>query len=264
MYKPEIIGASGRYKLEKKIYDVVPSNSKKAFDVRDIINITFDKHSFFEVQEYFAQNIVIGFARIGGRSVGIIANQPNILAGVLDIDASDKAARFIRFCDAFNIPIVSFVDTPGFLPGVGQEHGGVIRHGAKLLYAYAEVAVPMITIILRKSYGGAYIAMASQHLGADFVYAWPTAEIAVMGADGAANIIFAREIRGSENPEATRKAKIAEYKEKFSNPYVAAQRGYIEDVIDPAETRNVIMNSLEIADSKVETRSAKKHGNIPL
>ena len=264
-YKPKIVPtAHTSYKLDKKIYGIVPTDSKKAFDVRDILHLTFDKNTFFEIQEYFAQNIVIGFARIGGRSVGIVANQPNILAGVLDIDASDKAARFIRFCDSFNLPVITFVDTPGFLPGIGQEHGGVIRHGAKLLYAYAEVSSPMITIILRKSYGGAYIAMASQHLGADFVYAWPTAEIAVMGADGAANIIFAREIKNSENPEETRKAKIAEYKEKFSNPYVAAQRGYIEDVIDPADTRNIILNSLDIADSKVESRPSRKHGNIPL
>ena len=222
------------------------------------------KDRFFEVQSEFAKNIVIGFARVEGRSVGIIANQPNFLAGVIDINASDKAARFIRFCDAFNMPIVTFVDTPGFLPGVGQEHGGVIRHGAKLLYAYSEAEVPMISIILRKSYGGAYIAMASQHLGADFVVAWPTAEIAVMGAEGAANIIFARDIKNSENPEETRLAKIKEYKDKFSNPYVAAERGYIEDVIDPIDTRKVIRKSLAMADEKTETRVPKKHGNIPL
>ncbi|MCP4180757.1 MAG: methylmalonyl-CoA carboxyltransferase [bacterium] len=264
LYKPEEIEYDINQKVDKRIYDVVPTDSKKAFDVRDVINYVFDKHSFLEVQPYFAQNLVTGFARIAGQSAGIIANQPNILAGVLDIDASDKASRFIRFCDSFNIPIITFVDTPGFLPGVGQEHGGVIRHGAKLLYAYSEATVPMVTIILRKSYGGAYIAMASQHLGADFVYAWPTAEIAVMGAQGAANIIFAREIAKSENPEETRKAKIEEYKEKFSNPYVAANRGYIEDVIDPANTRKVLIKSLKFASTKAETRPDKKHGNIPL
>jgi methylmalonyl-CoA decarboxylase subunit alpha len=264
LYKPENIEYDIGQKIDKKIYNVVPTDSKKSFDVRDVINHVFDKQSFFEVQPFFAQNLVVGFARMAGQSVGIIANQPNILAGVLDIDASDKASRFIRFCDSFNIPIITFVDTPGFLPGVGQEYGGVIRHGAKLIYAYSEATVPMITIILRKSYGGAYIAMASQHLGADFVYAWPTAEIAVMGAQGAATIIFAREISGSENPEETRKKKIEEYKEKFSNPYVAASRGYIEDVIDPTETRTVIIKALGFASSKTETRPDKKHGNIPL
>jgi len=226
--------------------------------------LVFDKDTFFEVQELYAQNMVIGFARMEGQSIGIIANQPSFLAGVIDINASDKASRFIRFCDAFNIPIVTFVDTPGFLPGVGQEHGGVIRHGAKLLFAYSEASVPMISIILRKSYGGAYIAMASQHLGADFVFAWPSAEIAVMGAEGAANIIFARDIKNSEDPEATREAKIKEYKDKFSNPYVAAQRGYIEDVIDPIDTRKIIMRSISFCDDKTESRAPKKHGNIPL
>jgi len=261
---PDDVPYDVKYELDKRIYDIVPDDSKKAFDVRDIIDLTFDAESFLEVQEYFAQNIVIGFARLAGKSVGIIANQPKVLAGVLDINASDKAARFIRFCDSFNIPVITFVDTPGFLPGVGQEHGGVIRHGAKLLYAYAEVASPMITVILRKSYGGAYIAMASQHLGADFVYAWPTSEIAVMGAEGAANVIFAREIKNSADPVKTRADKIAEYKEKFSNPYVAAQRGYIEDVIDPIDMRKILINSLNIAHNKVESRPVKKHGNIPL
>lgn len=263
-YKAEDIAYNAEQKLDEKIYNIVPVDPKKAFDVRDIINIVFDSESFLEVQPYFAQNIVVGFARIAGKSVGIIANQPNILAGVLDIDASDKSARFIRFCDAFNIPIITFVDTPGFLPGVGQEHGGVIRHGAKLLYAYSEASVPMISIILRKSYGGAYIAMASQHLGADFVYAWPGAEIAVMGANGAANIIFAREIASSPNPEETRAAKIEEYKNKFSNPYIAAERGYIEGVIDPIDTRRIIIRALTLADDKAEIRPKKKHGNIPL
>lgn len=262
--KAEDVTYNLEQKLDEKIYNIVPLDPKKAFDVRDIINLVFDVETFLEVQPYFAQNIVVGFARIAGKSVGIIANQPNILAGVLDINASDKSARFIRFCDAFNIPIITFVDTPGFLPGVGQEHGGVIRHGAKLLYAYSEASVPMVSIILRKSYGGAYIAMASQHLGADFVYAWPGAEIAVMGANGAANIIFAREIAASANPEETRAVKIEEYKNKFSNPYIAAERGYIEGVIDPIDTRNVIIKAIFFAGNKSEIRPKKKHGNIPL
>ena len=264
MEKPMDIEPDRDSHIDKKIYDILPVNPKKAFDIRDIIDLVFDKNSFLEVHKYFARNIVVGFARISGKSVGIIANQPNVLAGVLDIDASDKASRFIRFCDAFNISIVTFVDTPGFLPGVGQEHGGVIRHGAKLLYAYSEASVPMVSIILRKSYGGAYIAMASQHLGADFVYAWPTAEIAVMGAEGAANVIFAKEISASQDPEKTRNEKIQEYKDKFSNPYIAAGRGYIEDVIDPIDTRKIIIRSLELAATKKETRPHRKHGNIPL
>jgi len=250
--------------LDEKIYDIVSPNPKKSYDVRVVIDNIFDKESFFEIQPHFAKNMVVGFARLGGKSVGIIANQPNILAGALDINASDKAARFIRFCDAFNIPIVTLVDTPGFLPGVGQEHGGIIRHGAKLLYAYSEASVPKLSLILRKSYGGAYIAMSSQHLGADFVFAWPTAEIAVMGPEGAANIIFAREIKNSENPEEVRQERINEYKERFANPYEAAARGYIEDVIDPIESRQKLMNAMIMAENKAEAKPAKKHGNIPL
>lgn len=262
--KPEDISFDSSFKVSEKIYDVVPLDPKKAYDMRDILNHVVDKDSLFEVQALFAQNIITAFARIGGKSVGIIANQPNILAGVIDIDASDKSSRFIRFCDAFNIPIITFVDTPGFLPGVGQEHGGVIRHGAKLLYAYSEATVPMVSIILRKSYGGAYIAMASQHLGADFVYAWPNAEIAVMGADGAANIIFAKDISSSTTPEETRKARIKDYKDMFNNPYCAASRGYIENVIDPVETRNVIISALKISETKSVIKPLRKHGNIPL
>lgn len=246
------------------IHTLVPVDSKKGFDVRDVIKKIVDEGTFFEVHEHFAKSIVVGFARIGGRSVGIVANQPNYLAGVLDIDSSDKAARFIRFLDAFNIPIITFVDTPGYLPGVKQEHGGIIRHGAKLLYAYSEATVPKITIILRKAYGGAYIAMGSKHLGADFVAAWPTAEIAVMGPDGAANIIFKKDIDASENPEETRKQKIEEYRQLFANPYVAASRGYIDAVIDPRETRTWIEKALEYGSTKVEPRPNKKHGNIPL
>jgi acetyl-CoA carboxylase carboxyltransferase component len=252
------------FDLSEKIYDIVSPNPKKSYDVREVIGEVFDKESFFEIQPHFAKNMVVGFARLGGKSVGIVANQPNILAGALDINASDKASRFIRFCDAFNIPVVTLVDTPGFLPGVGQEHGGIIRHGAKLLYAYSEASVPKISLILRKSYGGAYIAMSSQHLGADFVFAWPTAEIAVMGPEGAANIIFAREIKNSDTPEETRQERIEEYKNRFANPYEAAARGYIEDVIDPIETRSKLLNALMMAENKAEAKPAKKHGNIPL
>jgi acetyl-CoA carboxylase carboxyltransferase component len=251
-------------KIDDSILNIVSADSKKSYDVREIIKKIVDKGDFFEVHKHFAQNIVIGFARINGYSVGIVANQPNVFAGVLDIDSSDKAARFIRFLDAFNIPILTFVDTPGYLPGSKQEHGGIIRHGAKLLYAYSEATTLKITVILRKAYGGAYIAMGSKHLGADFVAAWPTAEIAVMGPEGAANIIFKKEIESSENPEEERMKKINEYKEMFANPYVAASRGYIDAVIDPRETRDWISKSLEFGITKVEPRPKKKHGNIPL
>lgn len=251
-------------KIDDSILNIVSADSKKSYDVREIIKKIVDKGDFFEVHKHFAQNIVIGFARINGYSVGIVANQPNVFAGVLDIDSSDKAARFIRFLDAFNIPILTFVDTPGYLPGSKQEHGGIIRHGAKLLYAYSEATTLKITVILRKAYGGAYIAMGSKHLGADFVAAWPTAEIAVMGPEGAANIIFKKEIESSEKPEEERMKKINEYKEMFANPYVAASRGYIDAVIDPRETRDWISKSLEFGITKVEPRPKKKHGNIPL
>lgn len=243
---------------------VVPENPREAYDVKDIIKMVADNGEFLEVQPHFAKNMVTGFCRINGRAVGIIANQPKIYAGSLDIDASDKAGRFIRFLDSFNMPIVTFVDTPGFLPGVSQEHGGIIRHGAKLLYAYSEASVPKITTILRKAYGGAYIAMGSQHLGSDMVFSWPNAEIAVMGPEGAANIIFSKAIRESQNPEQMRKMMIDDYKDTFANPYVAASRGYIEAVIDPADTRMKIANALEILENKVEGRPNKKHGNIPL
>lgn len=247
-----------------ELREIVPENPKQAYDVKKVIELVVDNGEFLEVHKHYAKNIVIGFARIAGRSVGIIANQPSVYAGVLDIDSSDKAARFIRFLDAFNIPIITFVDTPGFLPGISQEHGGIIRHGAKLLYAYSEATVPKITTIIRKAYGGAYIAMGSQHLGADMVFAWPGAEIAVMGPEGAANIIFRKEIQAAEDSEKVRKERIEEYKEMFANPYTAAARGYIEEVIDPADTRLKIARALEILDSKVEGRPTKKHGNIPL
>ncbi len=245
------------------IENVFPTNPRQPYDVRDIIRSITDDSDFFEVQEMFAQNIVIGFARMAGNTVGFVANQPMVLAGVLDVDSSDKAARFIRFCDSFNIPLVTLVDLPGYLPGVDQEHAGVIRHGAKLLYAYSEASVPKITVILRKAYGGGYIAMCSSHLRADFVFAWPTAEIAVMGPEGAANIIFRNEIKNAENPDEMRKQKIKEYKEKFANPYVAAAYGYIEAVIEPSETRSLLIHSLEISSDKSELRPYKKHGIPP-
>jgi len=251
-------------KILPELDDIVPVDPNKPYDMKEIIKTVVDKSDFFEVQPLYAQNMITGFARISGHSVGILANQPKALAGCLDINASDKAARFIRFCDAFNIPIITFTDTPGYLPGVAQEHGGIIRHGAKLLYAYSEATVPKITVITRKAYGGAYIAMCSRHLGADQVFAWPTAEIAVMGPDGAANIIFRKEIEESGDPVSTRAEKIEEYRDKFANPYQAAKRGYVDDVIEPSTTRVKLISALEMLVSKRETRPAKKHGNIPV
>jgi acetyl-CoA carboxylase carboxyltransferase component len=242
---------------------IIPENPKEPYDVREIIKGVTDNSEFFEVQELWARNLVIGFGRINGESIGFVANQPDVLAGVLDVDSSDKAARFIRFCDAFNIPIVTFVDLPGYLPGIDQEHAGVIRHGAKILYAYSEATIPKITVILRKAYGGGYIAMNSRHLGADFVFAWPNAEIAVMGPEGAANIIFRKEIAESKDPEATRKQKIEEYKQKFANPYVAAGKGYIDAVIAPNETRKFLVHSIEVSKNKCEPRPDRKHGIPP-
>jgi acetyl-CoA carboxylase carboxyltransferase component len=211
----------------------------------------------------WAPNLVIGFARLAGKTIGVVANQPLVLAGVLDVDSSDKAARFIRFCDAFNIPLVTLVDLPGYLPGADQEHAGVIRHGAKLLYAYSEATVPKITVILRKAYGGGYIAMCSRHLGADFVFAWPTAEIAVMGPQGAANIIFRNEIAAAADPEATRKQKVLEYSEKFANPYIAAANGHVDAVISPQETRDFLIHAIDVSQQKSEPRPTKKHGVPP-
>ncbi len=245
------------------IDEIFPTNPKQPYDVRDIIRALCDDSDFFEVQEYFAANIVIGFARIDGQTVGFVANQPLVLAGALDVDSSDKAARFIRYCSAFNVPLVTLVDLPGYLPGVDQEHAGVIRHGAKILYAYSEATVPKITVILRKAYGGGYIAMCSNHLKADFVFAWPTAEIAVMGPEGAANIIFRKEINEAANPDAVRKQKVAEYKKKFANPYVAAAYGFVDAVIDPKETRKFVIHALEISVNKDVVGPIKKHGIPP-
>lgn len=245
------------------ISNVVPDDPTVPYDVRNVINSLVDKGEFIEVMEKFAGNIVVGFGRIDGETVGFVANQPLVLAGVLDCDSSDKAARFIRYCDAFNIPIVTLEDLPGYLPGIDQEHAGVIRHGAKMLYAYSEATVPKITVILRKAYGGGYIAMNSRHLKADFVFAWPNAEIAVMGPEGAANIIFRKEIMGSENPEQTRQEKIQEYKDKFANPYVAAAKGYVDAVISPAETLAYVKQALVVAKNKSVLQPAKKHGIPP-
>jgi acetyl-CoA carboxylase carboxyltransferase component len=242
---------------------IFPTNPRQPYDVKDIIRSIVDDSEFFEVHSMFAANIVVGFARLNGNTVGFVANQPLVLAGVLDVDSSDKAGRFIRYCDSFNVPLVTLVDLPGYLPGVDQEHAGVIRHGAKILYAYSEATVPKMTVILRKAYGGGYIAMCSSHLRADFVFAWPTAEIAVMGPEGAANIIFRNEIKNAENPDEMRKQKIKEYKEKFANPYVAAAYGYVDAVIEPAETRNMLIHALEISADKVEVRPNKKHGIPP-
>ncbi len=247
------------YKIEK----IVPADPSQPYDVRDVIRALSDDSDFVEVMELFAANIVVGFGRIGGETVGFVANQPLVMAGVLDCDSSDKAARFIRYCDSFNIPIVTLEDLPGYLPGVDQEHAGVIRHGAKLLYAFSEATVPKLTVILRKAYGGGYIAMNSRHLRADFVFAWPGAEIAVMGPEGAANIIFRKEIMEAADPEAMRQAKILEYKEKFANPYVAAAKGYIDAVIEPEETRKSLIHALEVAQNKTVYRPTKKHGIPP-
>jgi acetyl-CoA carboxylase carboxyltransferase component len=251
-------------RIEEKLNDIVPENPNKAYDVKEVIETIADNNDFLETQPYYAKNIVTGFIRINGQTIGVIANQPRHLAGCLDIDASDKSSRFIRTCDCFNIPLLNLVDVPGFLPGSAQEHGGIIRHGAKMLFAYSEATVPKVTLILRKAYGGAYLGMCSKELGADVVLAWPTAEIAVMGPDGAANIIFRKEIEKADNPEEERKAKIEEYKEKFSNPYVAAARGFVDDIIEPSITRPILAGAFEMLSSKRETRPVKKHGNLPV
>jgi acetyl-CoA carboxylase carboxyltransferase component len=251
-------------RMDGELDSIVPDNPTKPYDMKQIIRHVVDSGEFLEVHEHWAQNIIIGFARLNGRSVGIVAQQPAVLAGVLDINSSDKAARFVRFCDCFNIPIITFVDVPGFLPGVSQEHGGIIRHGAKLLYAYCEATVPKITIITRKAYGGAYVVMSSKHIRGDISYAWPSAEIAVMGPEGAVNIIFRKDINAAEDPLAERDRLGEEYREKFAHPYVAASRGYIDDVIEPRETRPRLIEALETLQNKRDRNPSKKHGNIPL
>ena len=251
-------------RCEERLNTIVPEASNQPYDMRDIIHAVVDDGHFFEIQEQFAPNIVIGFARLDGRAVGIVANQPAYLAGVLDIDASVKAARVVRFCDCFNIPLVTFEDVPGFLPGVRQEHGGIIRHGAKLLYAFAEATVPKVTVITRKAYGGAYCVMGSKHIRTDVNFAWPTAEIAVMGAEGAVDLLYRREIAEAENKEEVRRARIREFEAKFANPYRAAERGFIDEIIEPAQTRPKLIRALAMLENKRDSNPPKKHGNIPL
>ncbi len=262
--RPPAAEPNGKGDWIEELAESVPVEGTRVYDVRKVIELVLDQSDFMEVQAGFAKNIVVGFGRLQGETVGVIANQPKVMAGGLDINASDKLARFIRFCDCFNIPLITFEDVTGFFPGINQEHGGIIRHGAKILYAYSEATVPKITVILRKAYGGAYVALNSKAIGADIVYAWPNAEIAVMGPEGAANIIFKRDIENSENPEETRLKKIAEYRERFANPYVAASHGMVDDVIDPRETRLKLIQALDMLRNKKVSRPEKKHGNIPL
>jgi acetyl-CoA carboxylase carboxyltransferase component len=251
-------------RMDKRLDTLVPDDPSKPYDIKDAIRMIVDSGQFYEIHEHYAQNIVVGFARLGGSSVGIVANQPAVLAGVLDIDASVKAGRFVRFCDAFNVPLITFEDVPGFLPGVAQEHGGIIRHGAKLLYAFCEATVPKITVITRKAYGGAYCVMNSKHIRSDLNLAWPSAEIAVMGPDGAVNIIFRKELSEAEDAAARKAELVQEYRARFANPYVAASRGYIDDVIEPHETRPRLINALEMLKNKRDSNPPRKHGNIPL
>ena len=261
---PFILGGDDPLRMDEALDAMIPDDPGKPYDIKGVIRLIADNGQFFEIHENYAQNIVVGFARLGGHSIGIVANQPAALAGVLDIDASEKAARFVRFCDSFNIPIITFVDVPGFLPGTVQEHHGIIRSGAKLLYAYCEATVPKLTVITRKAYGGAYDVMSSKHIRGDLNLAWPSAEIAVMGPDGAVNIIFRKELEKAKDPARKKAELVAEYREKFASPYVAAERGYIDDVIEPRETRPRLINGLEMLSNKRDANPAKKHGNIPL
>jgi acetyl-CoA carboxylase carboxyltransferase component len=261
---PFLSNGDDSLRMDETLNSIIPDDPGKPYDIKEIIRRVVDNGQFYEIHEAFAQNIVNGFARLGGHSVGIVANQPQFLAGVLDIDASEKAARFVRFCDAFNIPIVTLVDVPGFMPGPTQEHGGIIRSGAKLLFAYCEATVPKVTIVLRKAYGGAYIVMSSKHLRGDINLAWPSAEIAVMGPDGAVSIVFRKEMEKANDPAQRKADLILEYREKFSNPYIAAERGYLDDIIEPSETRPRLINALEMLQNKRDSNPSKKHGNIPL
>ncbi|MEJ2750581.1 MAG: carboxyl transferase domain-containing protein, partial [Anaerolineae bacterium] len=260
-FKP---GKDDNLRTEAALDTLIPDNPNKPYDIKDAIHLIVDDGVFYEIQEDYAANIVIGFARLGGYSVGIVANQPMVLAGVLDIKASEKAGRFVRFCDAFNIPLIVFEDVPGFLPGVDQEYGGIIRNGAKLLYAFCEATVPKITVVTRKAYGGAYCVMNSKHIRSDLNLAWPTAEIAVMGPDGAVNIIFRRELAEADDPDKRREELVEEYKNNFANPYAAARRGYVDDVIEPSQTRPRLINALNMLQNKRDNNPPKKHGNIPL
>jgi propionyl-CoA carboxylase beta chain len=261
---PRIATSDPSDRTEEKLNSIIPEASNQPYDIRDVIHAVIDDGYFFEIHASYAPNIVVGFARLAGRSVGIVANQPAFLAGVLDIDASVKAARFVRFCDCFNIPLVTFEDVPGFLPGVQQEHGGIIRHGAKLLYAFAEATVPKVTVITRKAYGGAYCVMASKHIRTDINFAYPTAEIAVMGAEGAVGVLYRREIEKADDKDAARRARVSEFEEKFANPYVAAERGFIDEIIEPAQTRPKLIRALALLENKRDTNPPRKHGNIPL
>ncbi|HLO14588.1 MAG TPA: acyl-CoA carboxylase subunit beta, partial [Anaerolineales bacterium] len=264
MEDPPFVPGDDPLRMDEGLDAIIPDDPNKPYDIKEVIRMIVDGGQFFEIHENYAANIVVGFARLGGHSVGIVANQPAVLAGVLDIDASEKGARFVRFCDSFNIPIITFEDVPGFLPGTNQEHHGIIRSGAKLLYAYCEATVPKLTVITRKAYGGAYCVMSSKHIRSDLNLAWPTAEIAVMGPDGAVNIIFRKELEKAEDPFKRKAELVAEYREKFASPYVAAERGYIDDVIEPKETRPRLINALEMLSNKRDASPAKKHGNIPL
>ncbi|HET60198.1 MAG TPA: methylmalonyl-CoA carboxyltransferase, partial [Chloroflexi bacterium] len=250
--------------LTPQLSEIIPSDPQQPYDMLAVISEIVDEGEFLEIQPAFARNVIVGFAHLHGHPVGLIANQPAVLAGVLDIDGADKAARFIRFCDCFHIPLITLVDTPGFLPGVAQEHGGIIRHGAKMIYAYAEASVPKISLILRKAYGGAYIVMSSKHLDGDLNFAWMNAEIAVMGPEGAVEIIFRKEIKGHEEPVRRKQELTAEYRQNFANPYIAAARGYIDDIITPEETRSTLVAALEALQDKRQSLPARKHGNIPL
>ncbi len=251
-------------RAEKALDSLIPDNPNKPYDIKEVIKLIMDNGEFYETQEHFAENIVVGFARLGGHAVGIVANQPMVLAGVLDINASEKAGRFVRFCDCFNIPLIVFEDVPGFLPGLDQEHNGIIRHGAKLLYAFCEATVPKITVITRKAYGGAYCVMNSKHIRSDLNFAWPTSEIAVMGPDGAVNIVFRRDLVEAEDQISKKAELVADYRERFANPYEAARRGYVDDVILPSETRGRLINGLNMLQNKRDTNPPKKHGNMPL
>jgi propionyl-CoA carboxylase beta chain len=262
--QPRVASDDPPDRADASLDTVVPASPTQAYDMLDVIHAVVDDGVLLEVHQHFARNLIVGFARLAGRPVGIVANQPAVLAGVLDIDASVKGARFVRFCDAFNIPLVTFEDVPGFLPGMGQELGGIIRHGAKLLFAYAEATVPKLTVITRKAYGGAYCVMSSKHLRTDANFAWPTAEIAVMGAEGAVNVLYRREIEASPDPDAARQARIAEYRERFANPYVAAERGFVDAVIAPHQTRARLIAALATLETKRDRNPPKKHGNIPL
>jgi propionyl-CoA carboxylase beta chain len=261
---PRVACTDDPQRMEAELDHVVPDNPNKPYDMRDVVRLIVDDGAFFEVHEHYARNIICGFARLDGYSIGVVGNQPAQLAGVLDIDASTKAARFVRTCDAFNVPLLTFVDVPGFLPGTSQEWGGIIRHGAKLLYAFTEATVPKLTVVTRKAYGGAYDVMSSKHMLADFNFAWPTAEVAVMGPEGAVNIIFRRDLDKSPTPDERRQKLISDYKARFANPYTAAERGYIDDVIIPHETRPRLINALETLQTKRVERPKRKHGNIPL